>query len=265
MIIEEARINSNCEIAQNIWQMELTAPEIVASYKGPGQFVSILGEESWSHPLRRPMSIASVEENSFSIIYKIFGSITSKLQQKKSGDTLSVLGPLGNTFTARVDGIHPVLVGGGVGLAPILNLHEVYKENNILHTLILGAKNKSEHFIEPEPDKDIYVTTDDGSAGLTGTVMVALNHIIPNTTSPALYACGPEPMLRVVQSFSLSQSIPAQLSVESYMGCGVGLCQGCVIEKENPSRQEHSYHEKYSLVCVDGPVYDAQKVKFESA
>ena len=80
------------------------------------------------------------------------------------------------------------------------------------------------------------------------------------TNNPAIFACGPEQMLKAVQEFAAVHAMPAQLSVESYMGCGIGICQGCVVEKVNGSVTKHSYHEKYSLVCIDGPVYQSKDV-----
>ena len=92
--------------------------------------------------------------------------------------------------------------------------------------------------------------------------MVPLDQIIKNHQNPYIFACGPEPMLKAIHKLSLKCEIPAQLSVESYMGCGVGLCQGCVINKNTNVHQKHSYHEKYSLVCLDGPVYEAKDINF---
>ena len=78
-----------------------------------------------------------------------------------------------------------------------------------------------------------------------------------------IYACGPEPMLASIQIYALENDIPAQLSVESYMGCGVGLCQGCVISRNTKNSLTHSYHQKYSLICLDGPVYEAKDIQFD--
>ena len=128
--------------------------------------------------------------------------------------------------------------------------------------MIIGAKSGNEHFIEHEPDENIYLTTDDGTIGDEGTVMEPLKRIIIENKNTYLFACGPEPMLHAVREFALKNNIPAQLSVESYMGCGFGLCQGCVIQRNDYEIRDHSYHEKYSLVCLDGPVYEAGDISF---
>ena len=90
-----------------------------------------------------------------------------------------------------------------------------------------------------------------------------IDRIIKEKKKPYIFACGPEPMLVAIRDYSLKNNIPTQLSVESYMGCGVGLCQGCVISKNRTDKKENSYHEQYSLVCIDGPVYEAKDIRFD--
>ena len=262
MIIERARIKSNCEVAHNIWETHYEAPNIANNYLGAGQFINILALDDWSHPLRRPMSIASVEHESVSIIYKIFGDVTKILASQKEGEIVELMGPLGNTFSNWDNGTYPVLIGGGVGLAPILNLKKECTTKKVDHTMIIGAKSGNDHFIEHDPEEYIYLTTDDGTIGDEGTVMEPLKRIIIENNNTYLFACGPEPMLHAVREFALKNNIPAQLSVESYMGCGFGLCQGCVIERNNYKIRDHSYHKKYSLICLDGPVYEAGDISF---
>ncbi|MBL7011127.1 MAG: dihydroorotate dehydrogenase electron transfer subunit [Candidatus Marinimicrobia bacterium] len=249
-------------MAHQIWEMQFEAPQIATAYKGSGQFINILARDDWNHPLRRPMSIASAEGGCVSIIYKLFGGMTKVLSKKISGETVELLGPLGNTFSNWNNGSYPILIGGGVGLAPMLNLKQACEHNKIDHTIIIGARSGNEHFIDHDPTKNIYLTTDDGSIGEKGTVMGPLEGLIKENTNAVLYACGPEPMLKAVKEFAMKNNMNAQLSVESYMGCGIGLCQGCVIQRKNSEIQSHSYHEKYSLVCMDGPVYQATEVDF---
>ena len=111
-------------------------------------------------------------------------------------------------------------------------------------------------------DKGIYLTTDDGSIGEKGTVIPVLELLASKRSNAKLFACGPEPMLKALKSFSYSAGISAEFSVESYMACGLGLCQGCVIEKSSKNGNKPSYHEQFSLVCIDGPVYKASEVHF---
>ena len=238
----------------------MKAPGVAKQYKGAGQFIQILVDSSWANPLRRPMSISAVEDGKIEIIYKVFGEMTQLLSEKDAGENLDILGPLGNTFKLHDDGSTPILVGGGVGLAPILNM---YGEINLSEKdgfLIIGARTGAEHFMEHEPHNNVLLTTDDGSIGILGTVIPAIEKSLEKATNPAIFACGPEQMLKAVQEFAAVHAMPAQLSVESYMGCGIGICQGCVVERVNGSSTEHSYHEKYSLVCIDGPVYQTEEV-----
>ena len=262
MIIERARIKSNRQLAHQIWEMQFEAPNIAREYMGSGQFINILTVDDWNHPLRRPMSIASSEDGCVSIIYKIFGNMTQELTEKKSGETLELLGPLGNIFSKWDNGSYPILIGGGVGLAPILNLKQACDNNKIVYTMIIGARSGNEHFIKHDPGKNIYLSTDDGSLGEEGTVMVPLERLVKINKNAFIFACGPETMLRAVKEFAVNNDIQAQLSVESYMGCGIGFCQGCVIERNISKIQSHSYHEKYSLVCIDGPIYNATEINF---
>jgi dihydroorotate dehydrogenase electron transfer subunit len=255
MIIDKSEIIENTQIAEGIWQMVFKSIEIANAYKGAGQFVSILADDNWEHPIRRPMSIADVKEDEITIIYKIFGLVTQSLTKLKSKDYIDVLGPLGNTFNVDSDTLYPILIGGGIGLSPILNLSKCLVQKGINITIIIGAKTSKEHFLQHNPNKNIILTTDDGTIGINGTVIDALNIILQDIKNPKIFACGPEPMLFSIQKKLEEKSIPAQFSVESYMACGVGICQGCAI----PKIKNGGYH----LVCKDGPVFESNEVKFE--
>ncbi|MEE9166691.1 MAG: dihydroorotate dehydrogenase electron transfer subunit [Candidatus Neomarinimicrobiota bacterium] len=262
MRIEEARVVSNRDIARAIWKMEVESPLVVQEVCGPGQFINIVVSETWDLPLRRPMSIAGTDGDCLKIIYKVLGEGTRRLSQKVTGEHLNILGPLGNWFhVGNKDGGIPTLVGGGVGIAPILWLHHVLESENREHAFIMGAATAEEHFLNHGPEKGIHITTDDGSAGERGTVMPTLKRLCQKRHQYTIFACGPEPMLKAIHRFSIRNKIPCQMALESYMACGTEICQGCVIEMKNPNSGEHSYHETYSLVCGDGPVYNAEEVK----
>ncbi len=255
MIIDKSEIIENSQIAEGIWRMVFKSSEIADRYLGAGQFVSILADNSWQHPIRRPMSIAEVKDNEISIIYKVFGSVTQALTQLKTKDYIDVLGPLGNTFNVDYNSIYPILIGGGIGLSPILNLSKCFEKNGITVTTIIGAKTSEEHFLKHNPVENIFLSTDDGTEGINGTVVDALKIVLKDVKNPKIFACGPEPMLFSIQKMLEKYSIPAQFSVESYMACGVGICQGCAI----PKLHEDGYH----LVCKDGPVFETNEVKFD--
>ncbi|MFQ6616314.1 MAG: dihydroorotate dehydrogenase electron transfer subunit [Fidelibacterota bacterium] len=247
MKIETAPVRSNDRIASGIWRMVLEAPDISEAVQGPGQFVSLSVTDDWELPLRRPMSIAGIDDGHLHIIYKVFGEGTHRLSRKAPGDTLSLLGPLGNTFRLPQNSFFPILVGGGVGIAPVDWLHRTLTSRGIEHDMIIGAVTANEHFHEHRPEGGVFLTTDDGSAGEHGTVMPTLQRETENRSHPFIYACGPSLMLKAVHRFVSSRGIPCQMAVESYMACSTGICQGCVIPLQ----------ERYSLVCLEGPVYDA--------
>ncbi len=254
MVIEKSRIIKNSQIAENIWRMVFKSANIADKYLGAGQFVSVLANDRWEHLIRRPMSIAEVNNDEISIIYKVFGSVTRALTQLQSQDIIDVLGPIGNTFSVEHDKFNPILIGGGIGLSPILNLSNILLQKGTNITTIIGAKTSKEHFLKHIPDKNIYLTTDDGSIGIKGTIIDALKIVLINTEKPKIFACGPEQMLFSIQKVLKEDNIPAQFSVESYMACGVGLCQGCAIH----NKRNNDYH----LVCKDGPVFEKNEVSF---
>ena len=140
MKIEIATVLENKLIASNIWKMKMTAPGIAEQYKGAGQFIQILVQSSWDNPLRRPMSIAAVDDDQIVIIYKVFGRMTQILTEQETGQELDILGPLGNTFRWGDDEFTPVLVGGGVGLAPILNMYGECTAAGQNAVLVIGAR-----------------------------------------------------------------------------------------------------------------------------
>ena len=255
MIIDKSEIIENTQIADGIWRMIFKSAEIAGRYRGAGQFVSVLANDNWEHPIRRPMSIAGIKDDEISIIYKVYGSVTQALTQLKSKDYIDVLGPLGNFFTVDYDTYNPILIGGGIGLSPILNLSECLTKKGISIATIIGAKASKEHFLQHNPDKNMFLCTDDGTRGIKGTVIDALKIVLKEIINPKIFACGPEQMLSSIQKMIEEKSIPAQFSVESYMACGVGFCQGCAI----PKKQNNEYY----LVCKDGPVFKANEVKLD--
>jgi len=263
MVIEQAQVLSNKPVAQRLYSMQLLAPRITSQYLGPGQFVSLTINDGWEHPLRRPMSIAHVEEETLTLLYRPVGVVTNLLTNLEPFQTLNLLGPRGNTFTFNDDNDYPILVGGGTGLAPILNLHSLLRKHDRQHTVILGARTAGEHFYSHEPQNQFFLTTDDGSLGYTGTVIPTLKEQLQNHPQASVFACGPTPMLAAVQKIAVEHRIPTQISVESYLACSMGLCQSCVIKRRVTNPQEHSYHERYSLVCEDGPVYPGKEVVFD--
>jgi dihydroorotate dehydrogenase electron transfer subunit len=262
MIFKEmASVVSNNKISEGIYKTILYAPDISA-YSHPGQFVNILPSYNWEYVMRRPMSIASQGDDNISIIYKAIGEGTRIMANWKKGSQVDLIGPLGNYWGNYQSG-YPILIGGGVGIAPILNLHTQLKKDCIQHILIMGARNSQEHFLKHDPDNHIYMSTDDGSVGINGNVVDAFKIIFPNGEYPAdgkIFSCGPPMMMESVRKYALEHHLKCDLALETIMACGIGICQGCTVERKMNNMAGHSYRTHYALACMDGPIFTAEEI-----
>ena len=256
---EKSKVVYTRKIADNTFETMLYSPRI-SQYIKPGQFINILPSKNWEPMMRRPMSVASQDKDNISIIYKVVGKGTELMQSWEVNEIVDILGPLGN-FWIEYENYNPILIGGGVGIAPIINLKKHLDSLNTPHILIMGARTKSEHFLSHNPDKGIYVSTDDGSLGVSGTVIDALNTIDYNVSDTKIFACGPPGMMEAVKDFSINKNIVCDLAVETVMACGIGICQGCTVELDKSDNKRNSYREKYVLACIDGPIFRAKDIK----
>jgi len=255
---ENAKVIYTREIAYNMFETMLYSPKISQHIKA-GQFINILPSNNWNNIMRRPMSVASQETNNISIIYKVVGQGTQIMKNWKVNDMINILGPLGNFWEGYENNI-PILIGGGVGVAPIINLKNHLDDLNIEHIMIMGAKIRNEHFLNHDPDKGIYLSTDNGSTGISGTVIDVLNTINYNVNNK-IFACGPPAMMEAVKAFSIEKEIDCDLAIETIMACGFGICQGCTVEIVNIEKNKNSYRQKYALACIDGPIFKAKDIK----
>lgn len=228
----------------------------------PGQFVNLKLSELYDPLLRRPMSIfkCNKEEKWIEFLLKVVGKGTFGFSTVKTGDRFGLLGPLGNNY--NFENVNSaVLVGGGIGIAPLIFLAEELSKNDIEIFFIQGFRSKDElcclDEIAPMVNH-LIVTTDDGSYGKKGDVAIAFQNIIseqPTLSKSTVFACGPNPMMASLEKICMDQDIMAQFSVEAHMACGFGVCVGCPI----PIRDGSGYY----LACVDGPVFNSGEVKFE--
>ena len=256
---ENARVVYTREIADNIFETMLYSPQISKHIK-PGQFINILPSSDWNSVMRRPMSVSGQDNDNVSIIYKVVGYGTKLMKLWKVNEVVDILGPLGNYWTEYND-YNPILIGGGVGIAPIINLKNHLDDLNISHDIIMGARTKAEHFLDHNPKGGIYMSTDDGSLGVNGTVIDALNEIDYSVGDAKIFACGPPGMMEAVKDYSTYNHIVCDLAIETIMACGVGICQGCTVEINNANAKKDSYREKYVLACIDGPIFKAMEIK----
>lgn len=243
------------------FHLVIDAPEIVTTAV-PGQFIMLrVADSSWDPLLRRPISIMNTRaDGSVEMLYKVVGKGTELLSRLIPGTELDVVGPLGHGFQMDTMEQTALLVGGGIGIPPLLFLASHLMNHGIETHAFLGARTAVDL---PMVDRfealgvHVNLATESGELGTRGLVTAPLLAALDTMTSekpPVIYACGPDPMLRVLHRLSEMRTIPAQLSLEEHMGCGVGACLGCVVETRMG----------YQRVCKDGPVFlasDLQKWK----
>ena len=174
MLLEKCEVRSNKTLASGLYEMNLEGPGISAQAR-PGQFVNILVNATVTPLLRRPMSVAQVNGTTFGLIYKVLGRGTRELSTWKAGHAADILGPLGNGWSVG-DKKLPLLVGGGVGIAPINFLHQQLSQAGTQHQLIMGARNRAEHFLRHQPATGITLTT----THIIGTAPIVDNKIVFN-------------------------------------------------------------------------------------
>ncbi|NLA74313.1 MAG: dihydroorotate dehydrogenase electron transfer subunit [Deltaproteobacteria bacterium] len=260
MIETSVKILSNTCIMPNIFLMKFASPAMAAQAR-PGQFIMVKVSDSMDPSLRRPFSISNTEkEGVISVLYKVAGRGTLMLSNKRDGEQLSVLGPLGNGFDIAAPGQHLFIAAGGIGIAPMLFLSQKADKNAI--TFMAGFRT-SDEIIDPALlgiKQGIAVATDDGSKGYHGWVTGLLEEEIKkqNKSSAHIYACGPVPMLKRVSSMAIKYNIPCMVSMETFMACGLGACQGCIVRAASVLDQISYLH-----VCKDGPVFDINEINWE--
>jgi dihydroorotate dehydrogenase electron transfer subunit len=243
-------IRENRKIAENHYILTAQPHETITR-PAPGQFFMISVGSGMDPLLRRPFSIHRWLDGNFQIMYRVVGRGTGMLRNKMTGDILDVLGPLGNGFPPPGrNGKRPVLIAGGIGAAPILALAEEMKDPVPL--CVVGARTAADLMCLDELRAlgiDSEVSTDDGSAGVKGSVIDLLNNFIVShpisTDTHQFYACGPRPMLRSLSQLALKHGIGGYMALEEVMACGIGTCQGCVVNTVNG----------YRRVCKEGPVF----------
>ncbi len=248
---KNAVITENSMLTEDIYDMWLEAEDIAYDAK-PGQFISLYCKDG-SKLLPRPISICEIdrEKGAVRLVYRIAGKGTKEFALMKAQDTIEIMGPLGNGFT--LEGKKALLIGGGIGIPPML---ELAKQLNCEKQIVLGYRDKT--FLDQEflPYGKVYKSTEDGSSGTKGNVLDAIcEHQLE---ADIIFACGPTPMLRGIQSYALEKGIAAQLSLEERMACGIGACLGCVCKTKET---DHHSNVKNKRICKDGPVFYAQEVE----
>ena len=246
-------ILSNTELTPDVSRMWLGACDAdgrrAIGEIRPGQFINIALDGCY---LRRPISICDAAGDKVCIVYKIIGEGTARLKGLATGSQLDVLLPLGNGFNASVSGERPLLVGGGVGVPPLLLLAKRLIESGREVDVVLGFNNAREIILADEfkaAGCNVTIATADGSEGCKGFVTDAIGQTDANSANSYFYACGPKPMLRALQQ---KMKIAGQMSMEERMGCGFGACMGCTCHTTGGTKQ----------ICTDGPVFLKDEIIF---
>ncbi len=262
---EAARVVGQRQLAPGIFDLVLRTE--LAGQACCGQFVAVYPKDR-STLLPRPISICEADgaAGTLRLVYRVAGSGTAEFSGLREGDSVDILGILGNGFPVQkaLPGMTALLLGGGIGVPPILQLA---KETGCAKKIVVGYRDAhcflkedfesalQGHDGEAGKGSGVYVATEDGSTGTKGNVMDAI--AANGLKADIVYACGPMPMLRAVKQYAQQENIPAYISLEERMACGVGACLGCVCKTKEP---HHHTHVRNARICTDGPVFEAQEV-----
>lgn len=259
-------IKSQEMLTGGIFKTVLALPKGAVDEVTPGQFIGVYPRDA-SMLLPRPISICrwDPEAETLTIVYRTVGRGTGELAMREVGESVDILGILGNGYPLDdFAGKRALLFGGGVGVPPMLELAARLRGVASSVTVANGyrtGKNPGDLFLREEFLKvadEVLTATDDGSAGVHGTCLDAAKKAMEGGASfDIIAACGPLPMLRGVKNFAADIGIPAYISLEERMACGVGVCLGCVTKTTETDLHSHV---KNARVCTDGPVFPAERV-----
>ena len=263
----QAAVLSQKELIPGIFDLKLSAPAIAEEAQA-GQFVNVYCADK-SRLLPRPISLAGIdpEKGEIRLVYRVSGAGTEEFSRLQEGGSVELLGPIGNGFPLKEAGRQVFLIGGGIGIPPLLETAKALKAPAMCAltvTAVLGYRD-SQTFLADEFAEvcdSVLIATEDGSVGTRGTVLDAIREYEKKEAhgDPAdivWFACGPTPMLRALKTFAAENGIACWLSLEERMACGVGACLACVCR--TAEKDEHS-QVKNRRVCKDGPVFRAEEI-----
>lgn len=246
-----AKVVSQETLATDVYSLVLEAPEI-ASQAIAGQFVSVYTHDG-SKMLPRPISLCGIdrEAGTLRLVYRVVGFGTKEFSQLAAGDTVDILGPLGNGFMKSDK--KAILIGGGIGIPPMLQLA---KELDCEKSVVLGYRDEIFLNEEFEPYAQVYMSSEDGQHGVKGNVIDAIKEY--GVDGAVIYACGSTPMLRGIKAYAMENGIECQISMEEKMACGVGACLACVCKTKDIDEHSQVHNRR---ICKDGPVFYAEEVE----
>lgn len=252
---QDVKIIKKLMIAKNIFSYNVLCPEIAQAAQ-PGQFVQI---QVPPHFLRRPISICDINkaDGTIRLVFEIRGEGTFDLANYSEGDLMSIVAPLGVGFTIVPSDKKIVVIGGGIGVPPMLEVAKSFGENA---SAIIGFRNKDFVILDKDFENNknnVYLCTDDGSIGEKGLVTAPLARLLEQQKIDMIYACGPNPMLKGIIELADKYNVKCEVSLEQRMACGVGACLVCACKAVIDGKQ-------YMLqVCKHGPVFSSKKVVFD--
>lgn len=250
--IQNLRVLINEQLNHDTFRIVVQAPNTLESII-PGQFVNVYVPDSATTFLRRPLSIHDVdsEKNTFSLLVKAVGDGTRKMVQIKPEEELNIVYPLGNGFSKPKKNERILLVGGGVGIAPMLHLAREAGRIESKVEILLGARSAKDHVLIDEFKSlgNLHLTTNDGTLGTKGFVT---DHAIFSSNFDRIYCCGPEPMMLAVAKKAKILGVECEVSLENMMACGFGVCLCCVTKTNEGNK----------CVCTEGPVFNINDLQW---
>jgi dihydroorotate dehydrogenase electron transfer subunit len=270
MLMGTGEVLSHKKYGEHYHALTVVAPEVGESVR-PGQFVNIRCDDGAAHILRRPFSVYRVHKrggwaSTVEIVFDIRGPGTGYLSALRSHSMIDLVGPLGRGFAMPSKRAHCLLVGGGIGAAPLFFLADELRNEGHRVDVILGARNSGLLLNQIDARRlasICRITTEDGSAGDTGRVTDLLEETMDRCETEIVYTCGPHPMLAAVSQTCMEKEIPVQVAVEELMACGYGVCMTCVMalrQKKPRAKDAGEDGFVYARSCTEGPVFDGSQV-----
>lgn len=257
----KAKLISKEELKPDIFKFSVQAEEIVKDAK-PGHFIEIKVNDDIEPFLRRPISIHNMdrEKGILEFIFQVKGKGTTILSNRREGELIDIVGPLGYGPFKYSNYENMAIIGGGIGVFPLYELAKCANSENKNVNVYLGFRNKDLVVLEDEfknvSDK-LVITTDDGSYAEKGFAIDFLKKDVEEGKIDSIFACGPLPMLKAIREYAIEKNIPCQISLEEKMACGLGVCLGCAVKTAASPKDAPQYWH----VCKAGPVFQAKDVE----
>ncbi len=255
---EMVTVLSQKSLGNDIYDLVLQTKDIAKAARA-GQFVSVYSNDK-SKLLPRPISLCGIdrEKGTLRLVYRVTGqgTGTEEFSRLKEGDRVKLLGPLGNGFTVE-PGKKAFLIGGGIGVPPMLQLAKEMKEGGESLQVVMGYRNADTFLLDEfEAVAETFVATEDGSLGTKGNVIDAIKN--QKLNADVIYACGPTPMLRALKTYAEENNMECYISMEERMACGIGACLACVCKSKEKDAHSNVNNKR---ICKEGPVFNAKEVE----